>query len=674
MDKKQAQKELEKLKKAINYHNYRYYVLDSPLISDLEYDRLFKRLLNLEKEFPDSVFSDSPSQRVGAPPLEKFKTARHDLPMLSLSNAFSEEELVEFDVRVKRFLNRKENLEYIAEPKLDGLAVELVYEKGILTAGSTRGDGYRGEEITSNLKTIKSIPLRLQEKSTAIPERIEVRGEVIIKREAFLRLNKERVKLGEPLFANPRNAAAGSLRQLDSKITARRPLDIFCYGVGRVKGFKLKSQWEVLTTLPRWGFKVNPHIKRCKNIKEVISFYRYLDNMRDKLSYDLDGVVCKVNAFQLQKDLGEISRSPRWAIAYKFAAEKAVTKIEKIIVQVGRTGALTPVALMKPVELSGVTVSRATLHNQDEIDKKDIRLGDTVIVQRAGEVIPEVVGPVKGKRTGKEKKYIIPDKCPICGAEVIKERDEAVARCSGGLSCPAQLKEAICHFTSKPALDIEGIGEKQAELFVEKGLIKRVSDLYRIKKDALLKLERFAEKSARNIIDALEKSKETTLARLIYGLGIRHVGEHLSRVLARHFGDLKKLEKAKFEDLVRIREVGPEVARSTITFFKQKENLKVIEELEKLGVHYAKEKGPEPGKKLSGETFIFTGELEDLSRREALALVTELGGRVSSGVSPKTNFVVVGENPGSKYDKAKKLGLKIISGEEFKRLVKKQIR
>ncbi|MEA3368920.1 MAG: NAD-dependent DNA ligase LigA [Candidatus Ratteibacteria bacterium] len=669
MDKKQAQRELEKLCEEINGHNYRYYVLDSPVISDSKYDRLFKKLLNLEKEFPELVIPSSPSRRVGAPPAASLKTTRHTLPMLSLSNAFSEAEVLEFDARLKRFLKRPADIGYVAEPKMDGLAVELVYEKGILTVGSTRGDGERGEEITLNLKTIKSIPLRLQDKSLSIPEKLAVRAEVIMGKKAFLKLNKEREKKGESLFANPRNAAAGSLRQLDSKITARRPLDIFCYGLGEVRGAKFKSQWEMLTTLPKWGFKVNPHIKKCKNIKEVISFFHHLDKMRQKLPYDLDGIVCKVNEFKLQKELGEVSRSPRWALAYKFAAEKAATRIKEIIVQVGRTGALTPVALMKPIKISGVKVSRATLHNQGEIDKKDIHRGDTVIIRRAGEVIPEVVEVVKSKRRRGEKKYRLPKRCPVCGAAVIKDPDEAVARCSGGLSCPAQLKEAIRHFASKSALDIDGLGEKQIDQLVDKGLIKRVSDLYRLTKEDLLKLERFAEKSARNIIDSLEKSKQTTLSRLIFGLGIRHVGEHISRVLAGRFTDLEKLKKAKFEELLPIREVGSRVAESIAVFFKQKENLKIIEELEKSGIRYSRWKGPEVKGKLAGKTFIFTGELEDFTRQAAQTKVEEFGGESGSGISQKTDFVVVGKNPGSKYHKAKKLGVKIITEAEFKLMI-----
>jgi len=671
MDKKQAQKELEKLRKEINYHNYRYYVLDKPLISDAKYDRLFRKLLDLEEKFPDLVVPDSPSQRVGAPPIDKFKTARHTLPMLSLNNVFSEEKLLAFDVRVKKFLNRKEDVEYIAEAKMDGLAVELVYEKGLFTIGSTRGDGYHGEEITPNLKTIKSIPLRLQGKNRPVPEKLEVRGEVIMDKKAFARLNKVREKEGQSLFANPRNAAAGSVRQLDSKITASRPLDIFCYGLGEIKGVKFKSQWELLTNLPKWGLKVNQHIKKCKDIKEVASFYRHLNKIRKDLPYDLDGIVCKVNDFRLQEDLGEVSRSPRWAVAYKFAAEEATTRIEKIIIQVGRTGALTPVALMEPIEVSGVTVSRATLHNQDEINKKDIRIGDTVVIRRAGEVIPEVVEVVKNKRTGKEKKYIIPNHCPVCGSEVIKEPDEAVARCSGGLSCPAQVKETIRHFASKSALDIEGLGEKQVEQLVDKGLIKRVSDLYRLKKADLLKLERFADKSAQNIIDALEKSKKTTFPRLLYGLGIRHVGEHLARVLADRFNNLGNLKKAKIEELLRVQEVGPEVAKSIIVFFKQKDNLKVIEELEELGLRYGQIKRQKKKEKLADKTFVFSGELENFTRGVAQAEVEKLGGEIHSSVSKKTDFLVVGKNPGSKYDKAKKLGLKIISEADFERLIEK---
>ncbi len=667
MDKRQARNKLEKLKEEINYHNYHYYALDEPVISDNKYDQLFKELLALEEKFPELVTPDSPSQRIGAAPLDKFKTARHTIPMLSLNNAFDEKEVIEFDARIKRFLNYKDDIVYVAEPKMDGLAVEIIYEKGLFTVGSTRGDGYRGEDITPNLKTIKSIPLRLQSNALPLPKKIEVRGEIIMGKEAFKKLNKERAKTGQPLFANPRNAAAGSVRQLDSKITARRPLDIYCYGIGEINGFEFTSQWELLTNLPKWGFKVNPHIKKCKNISEALSFYNVLAQMRKDLPYELDGMVCKVNDFKLQKDLGEVSRSPRWALAYKFAAEKATTRIKEITVQVGRTGALTPVAVMEPIEIGGVTVSRATLHNQDEIDKKDIRVRDTVIIRRAGEVIPEVVEVVKNQRTGKEKKFIIPDRCPVCGSDVIKEKDESVARCSGGLGCPAQLKESIIHFASKSALDIEGLGEKQINQFVEKGLVRKVSDLYRLRKEDLLKLERFAEKSARNIIGSLEKSKEATLERLIYGLGIRHVGEHLARLLAGHFGDLSKIQKAKFEDLIQIKEIGPEVAKSMVVFFRQKENLQVIKELEELGLHYEK---TEKRGKLKGKSFVFTGELENFSRRKAQAKVEALSGEVHSSLSQKIDFVVVGKTPGLKYEKAKELGLNIISEKDFVDMIK----
>ncbi len=660
-------REIEDLRKKINYHNWRYYVLDSPEIPDQRYDKMMRRLLELEQEFPELVTPDSPTHRVGAPPVDSFGSVKHSIPMLSLSNAFSEEELDEFDERVKRFLKTSGDIEYVSEPKIDGLAVELVYKKGRFTIGSTRGDGETGEDVTLNLKTVKSIPLRLFEDKVKSPDLLEVRGEVYMNRKDFERLNKDREKRGESTFANPRNAAAGSIRQLDSKVTASRPLKMFCYAIGNIEGKAPNSQWEVLQTLPKWGLSVNRHIRRCTNIAEVKSYFREISEKRNKFPYDIDGIVVKVNSFALQNRLGEVSRSPRWAIAYKFAAHQETTKIRDIIVNVGRTGALTPVAILEPVHISGVEVSRATLHNQDEIDRKDVRIGDTVVVQRAGDVIPEVVGVVKGKRSGRERRFRLPNKCPVCGSGVYRGPDEAVARCTG-LSCPAKLKEAIKHFASKRAMDIEGLGDKWVEIFVNENLIKSVSDLYRLKKDNLTKLERMADKSAQNLIDALEKSKNTTLSRLIYALGIRLVGEHLARVLARNFGDIKGLERANRDELLSINEIGPEVADSILTFFKQKENLKVIDDLKSLGITYKKEK-IERKKEFVGKSFVFTGTLKGYSRDEAQNIVEKLGGKASSSVSKKTSFVVVGENPGSKYEKARALGVKIISEKDFKKML-----
>jgi len=666
ISREEAKKKINQLRKEIRYHDYRYYVLDEPEISDAEYDRLMRELEKLEERFPDLVTPDSPTQRVGAPPKEEFGTVKHSIPMLSLSNAFEENEVYDFDRRVRKGLDGGRP-EYVAEPKIDGLAVEIVYEKGVIRVGSTRGDGETGEDITENLKTIRAIPLKLREEDISAPDLLEVRGEVYMSKRNFQKLNQERERKGEPLFANPRNAAAGSLRQLDPKITASRPLGIFFYGVGRVEGREFQSHWEILQTLLKWGFIVNPHIELCSNIEECIRYFNRIYEIREELDYEIDGVVFKVSQLEYQRRLGEISRSPRWALAYKFPPTQATTKIKEIRVQVGRTGALTPVAILEPVEVGGVTVSRATLHNQDEIERKDVRVGDTVLIQRAGDVIPEVVKVIKEKRTGEEKKFKLPSRCPVCGTEVSQPPGEVVARCPN-ISCPARLKESIKHFASKQALDIEGLGDKIVEALVNRGMVKSIPDLYRLQKEDFLKLEGFAEKSAQNMINALEKSKKTTLDRLLYGLGIRHVGQHLAKVLAERYTDIASLSKASQEELLQIPEIGPEVAASIREFFASKENFKVISDLEKLGVKYPVEKVRVEGK-LKGLTFVFTGELENFTRDEAKRLVEKKGARVTSSVSKKTDYVVTGKNPGSKLDKAREYGVKIIGEEEFAKLI-----
>ena len=660
-----TRKRVEKLREEIEYHNYRYYVLDQPEISDAQYDRLMRELENLEEQYPQLRTSNSPTQRVGAPPLEAFEIVRHTIPMLSLSNAFDESETKDFDKRVKKFLGTSEDVVYVTEPKLDGLAVELVYERGQFTVGSTRGDGINGENITQNLRTIKTIPLQLIRKEIPTPGRLEVRGEVIIQLNRFRELNRKREEMDEPLFANPRNAAAGSVRQLDSKITAERPLEIYCYGLGEVTGRTFKTQWEILQTFPKWGLRTNPHIRRCKNIDEVFEYYHEMSERREKLPYEIDGIVIKVDRLNLQARLGEISRSPRWALAFKFQPKQETTKILDIIVQVGRTGALTPVAVMEPVKVGGVEISRATLHNQDEIDKKDVRVGDTVIIQRAGDVIPKVVQVIESKRTGKEKKFKMPSKCPVCGAEVIKE--EAIHRCIG-LDCPAQLKGRIKHFASKRAMDIEGLGVKLIDQLVDKGLAKDVADIYYIKKDELIALERMADKSAQNIIDAIEASKTKPLSKFLYALGIRHVGETTAEYLARHFSRLDDLFHLSEEDLMKVEGIGPEVAASVFQFFRDKKNRDSIELLKKAGVKVIEPKVKEKGK-LAGKTFVFTGALKTFGRDEVRNLVESLGGVTASSVSKKVDFVVVGEDPGSKLDKAKELGVKILTEEEFKKMV-----
>jgi DNA ligase (NAD+) len=658
-------KKVEKLREEIEYHNTLYYVLDQPGISDAQYDRLMRELEKLEGECPELHSPNSPTQRVGAPPLETFEIVRHTLPMLSLANAFDETEARDFDKRVKKFLGSAVEITYVAEPKLDGLAVELVYEQGQFVAGSTRGDGFNGENITQNLRTIKTIPLQLIRKEVPIPERLEVRGEVIMQPKKLKELNKRREEIGESLFANPRNAAAGSVRQLDSKITAGRPLEIYCYGLGEARGRTFMTHWEILQTFPKWGLRTNPNIQRCQSIDEVLEYYHKMNEKRETLPYEIDGIVIKVDPLDLQTRLGEISRSPRWALAFKFQPKQEVTKILDIIVQVGRTGALTPVAVMEPTKVGGVEVSRATLHNQDEIDKKDVRVGDTVVIQRAGDVIPEVVQVIISKRRGTEKKFRMPSKCPVCEAEVIKE--EAIHRCIG-LDCPAQLKGRIKHFASKRAMDIEGLGVKLVDQLVETGLVKDVADLYYLKKEDLIELERMASKSAQNIISAIDKSKTKPLSKFLYALGIRHLGETTAADLAYHFPRLDDLSHLSEEDLMEVEGIGPEVAASVYQFFKDKKNKESIELLKKAGVTVIEPNIKEKGK-LGGKAFVFTGMFQAFGRDEARNLVESLGGMTASSVSKKVDFVVVGEDPGSKFDKAKELGIKTLTEEEFKKMI-----
>ncbi len=666
---KEIRERVQRLRKEIEYHNYRYYVLNDPVISDPEYDALMRELEELERQYPELITPNSPTQRVGAPPLEEFGTVEHTIPMLSLANAFNEEEVLEFDRRVKRFLGTDQDVEYTAEPKMDGVAVEVVYERGELVVGSTRGDGYRGEDITQNIRTIRTIPLFLMEDEEPVPERLAVRGEVYMEIEDFKRLNREREERGEAPFANPRNAAAGSLRQLDPSITARRPLNIFFYGIGEVVGREFESQWEVLQTLPKWGLRVNPLVELCPDIQRAVQYYRRILDLKDELPYEMDGVVLKVNSFELQRRLGEVSRSPRWAVAFKFPAEEATTRVLDIVVQVGRTGVLTPVALLEPVQVGGVEVKRATLHNMDEIERKDVRIGDTVLVHRAGEVIPEIIKVIKEKRTGKERKFQMPDRCPVCGSQVVRFPGEVAYRCIG-ISCPAQLKGRIRHFASRRAMDIDGLGEKLIDQLVEKGLVKDLADIYYLRKEQLVGLERMAEKSAQNLLDAIEKSKDTTLARFLYALGIRHVGEHLAQVLAEHLGSLERFFMVDRDELLQIPEVGPEVAESVVRFFKDEGNRRVIEKMLRAGVRVEEPtEAAEAERPLEGKVFVFTGALEGMTREDAKRLVEQLGGRTASSISRRVDYVVVGKDPGSKYDRARELGLTIIDEEEFKRLV-----
>jgi DNA ligase (NAD+) len=661
MDSEKAKRRIEELRKALEYHNYRYYVLDDPVVSDAEYDRLMRELIDLEEEHPECLSPNSPTQRVGAKPLPEFAAVPHTTPMLSLANAMSEEEMREFDKRVKKLLNTPD-VEYVMEVKIDGLAVELVYINGEFILGSTRGDGYTGEDITQNLRTIRSIPMTLLRDGVPTPARLEVRGEVYLGKTEFLDLNKKREISGEPLFANPRNAASGSVRQLDSKITASRKLNIFCYAAGEITGAAPDTHWQFLGYLKKWGFRVNPYAKLCATVDELIAHYNYVKGVREAIPYEIDGTVIKVNRLDYQERLGTVSRSPRWAIAYKFEAHEETTVVEDIIVGVGRTGALTPVAVLKPVSIGGVEVSRATLHNEDEIARKDVRIGDTVVVTRAGDVIPEVVKVIKEKRTGLEGPFVMPDTCPVCGEHVIRPPGEAIRRCVN-INCPAQIKGSIEHFASKRAMDIDGLGEKLIEQLVDKGMIKDVSDLYYLSKEDLLRLERMADKSAQNILDAINASKKRPFARFIYALGIRHVGEHISALLAERYDHIDRLMAAGEEELLTIPEIGPEVATSIKAFFGDEKDRSTVERILNAGMvieHTKTEK-----KSLSGLTFVFTGGLTSLSRDEARLKVEELDAKTASSVSKKVDYVVVGEDAGSKLDKARALGIKVLNEDEF---------
>ena len=663
------------LRRELEHHNHRYYVLDDPAITDAEYDRLLRELQGLEAAHPDLVTPDSPTQRVGGRPADGFAKAPHDPPMLSLANCFDEQELLEFDGRVRKGLGGDAGqgdlfgggpaYAYVAEPKLDGLAVELIYEKGVLVQGSTRGDGATGEDVTANIRTIRNVPLNLATvaaKGAKVPARLSVRGEVVILKKDFERLNRARAAAGEPLFANPRNAAAGSLRQLDPAITAQRPLKMFVYAPGRLES-PPATHLDFLEYARALGLPVGAHNRRCAGAPEVLAYYRDLLARRHDLPFDIDGVVVKVDALAQQGQLGAVSKAPRWAIAFKFPPVQETTRILEIVVQVGRTGALTPVAVLEPVRVGGVEVSRATLHNQDEIDRKDVRVGDAVVVQRAGDVIPEVVRPLVEKRTGAEKKYRMPSTCPECGTKAERPEGEAVARCPNP-DCPATLAERIRHFASRRAMDVEGIGDKLAEQLVGKGLVRSLADLYTIDKETWQGLDRFAERSAQNVVDALEKSKGTTLKRLVFALGIRHVGEQIAGLLARHFGDARRLMDATVEEMEGIHGIGPEVAAAVAAHFADPAHRALVERLLAAGVSPAAEKVA-ASDAFAGKTVVLTGALHALTRDQAKDEIERRGGRVASSVSRKTDLVVAGDEAGSKLDKAAALGVRIVGEDEF---------
>ncbi len=665
----EAREAVEKLRQAIRYHNYRYYVLDDPVISDAEYDQLMQTLQALEDKFPELKSPDSPTQQVGGEPRDELGLVEHPTPMLSLKAVYEQEAARDFDQTCREELGR-DSVEYVAEPKYDGLAVELVYEGGSLAVAATRGDGDTGEDVTPNVKTIKEVPLSLlQTGDRPPPERLVLRGEVYMRKDEFEQLNRRRTEAGQDPFANPRNAAAGSLRQLDPQVTADRPLHLFLYQAVQVEGWQPDTHWQVLETLPQWGLRVNAEqVRLCSGVEAALAYHQGLNEKRDELPYEIDGVVYKVNRLAYQEQLGVRSRDPRWALAFKFEPRRATTKLRDIQVQVGRTGTLTPVALLEPVSIGGVEVSRASLHNQSEIERRDVRVGDVVVVERAGDVIPQVVKPVKEERDGSETEFHMPERCPVCGAEVVMSQDKKQARCPN-VNCPAQLRESLTHFASRQGMDIEGLGEKRAQQLIDAGLVESVADLYQLSRDDLVSLERFAAKSTQNLLDEIEASQETSLARFLYALGVPLVGAHVARVLAAHFAGLDDLMAASEEALQEIDEIGPEVAHSLVTFFEQEGNRQTVARIREAGLTLENPLHRPEGGPLSGLTVVFTGRLEGWTRDEAKRLVERLGGRATSSVSGETDYVVAGPGAGSKLDEAQERDVSVLDEKDFKELI-----
>ncbi len=665
ISKEQAAKTINKLRPEIDRHNYLYYVENNPEISDAEFDMLMEELKTLESLYPELITPDSPTHRVGGYVAEGFKSVNHIIPMMSIDNVTDDKGAYEFDKRVKKILEIASDIEYVVEPKFDGVSISLKYEDGILAQAATRGDGKIGEEVTVNVKTIKSIPLRLNS-FDGIPEILEVRGEVVINKESFKKLNKELEQEGEPIFANPRNAASGSLRQLDSSITAKRPMDFHPWGIGHVVGYDFKTEWEIIKKIHDWGFRSEKRFKLCRNINEAISYRHELESTRADLPYEADGVVIKVNDRRYQRELGTTAKFPRWAIAYKFKPRQATTKLHDIIVQVGRMGLITPLAKVEPVKIGGVTIRNASLHTEDIVRQKDVRIGDTVLIERAGDVIPQIVKAIAEKRTGEEKVFHMPQNCPSCRTRL--QKDGAYYYCPN-LSCPAQLQGRIEHLASRKAFDIRGLGEKIVIQLMQEGLIKDLADVFYVKKEDLIGLERFAEKSASNLIEEIEKSKHITFSRFILALSIRHVGERMAQILAENFNDLDDLMSSTEERLMEIPTVGPEVAKSIVKFFCEQKNRETINKILASGVRLEYARRVKKGNRLSGLTFVLTGTLENFTRDEAKRLIEQEGGAVTSSVSKKTSYVIIGKDPGSKLEAAESFGIKTLDEHEFKKMV-----